>query len=122
MHELQPSGYFETGANVGTVNGTTSGTASSDDTIGSVTLVSASVGAGYNFAVGTPTSVAGTEFVDANGNNVQDSGEPGLAGITIQLIGSGNTVVASTTTAADGSYSFTNLAPASYTLKEVAPA
>ena len=66
--------------------------------------------------------MAGTEFVDANGNNVQDSGEPGLAGITIQLIGSGNTVVASTTTAADGSYSFTNLAPASYTLKEVAPA
>ena len=53
---------------------------------------------------------------DANANGIQDGGETGIAGVTVTLYGSdGTTVIGTpTTTAADGSYHFTNLAPGTY--------
>jgi uncharacterized repeat protein (TIGR01451 family) len=51
-------------------------------------------------------SIAGMKFNDLNGNGSWDAGEPGLSGWTINLAGP---VSGTTTTAADGSYTFTNL-------------
>jgi protocatechuate 3,4-dioxygenase beta subunit len=61
-----------------------------------------------------PASVGDKVFVDTNGNGLQDSGEPGLGGVTVTLIGGNG---GSTTTAADGSYSFTGLVPGDYQVK-----
>ncbi|MDL5365446.1 SdrD B-like domain-containing protein [Xanthomonas sp. NCPPB 2654] len=79
----------------------------------------------------TRASLAGTVFEDrdrAGGNGgVRQNGEPGIAGVTIVLTGTdayGNTVNRSTTTAADGSYSFDNLSAAGaggYTLTQTQP-
>jgi hypothetical protein len=49
--------------------------------------------------------ITGVKYEDRNANGKRDPGDPGLAGWTIRLR-YGGTVVASTTTAADGSYSF----------------
>lgn len=49
--------------------------------------------------------VTGVKYEDLNANGKRDSGEPGLQGWTIKLRYKGK-VVASTTTAANGSYSF----------------
>ncbi|MDD2837004.1 MAG: SdrD B-like domain-containing protein, partial [Methanothrix sp.] len=65
------------------------------------------------------TSLSGMKFDDRNGNSVKDSGEAGLEGWTIKLMKEG-AQVASTVTGADGSYSFTSLAPGSYTVEETA--
>jgi hypothetical protein len=46
--------------------------------------------------------------MDNNGNGIQDSGEPGITGLTIQLL-SGTTVVASATTRSNGIYKFGSL-------------
>jgi len=62
---------------------------------------------------------SGTKFEDLNGNGIRDEGEPGLEGWTINLK-SGDTVVATTTTGPDGSYAFTEIAPGTYTVEEVA--
>ncbi len=64
------------------------------------------------------SSISGAKFFDANGNGARDSGEPGLAGWTIQLSRRGE-VVNATTTGQDGSYVFRNLQPGSYTVSEV---
>jgi uncharacterized repeat protein (TIGR01451 family) len=64
---------------------------------------------------------SGMKFEDSNGNGVKDSGDPGLAGWTIRLNKEG-TEVASTETAADGTYSFVDIAPGSYTVEETAQA
>lgn len=59
---------------------------------------------------------------DANNNGVQDAGEVGIAGVTVNLIDCAtNTEVATTTTAADGMYLFQNLMPGSYRVEFVAP-
>ena len=56
------------------------------------------------------TTISGVKFDDTNGNGVRDAGEPGLGGWVLQLLRSDtNAVLATTTTAADGKYTFTGL-------------
>src|SRR5262249_43948954 len=79
----------------------------------------------YNFGELKPGSVAGHVYEDDNNNGVIDSGEPGIGGVTVKLTGTnafGQSVTQQTTTASDGSYSFANLVPGTYTLDEVQPA
>ncbi len=77
-----------------------------------VTLTDSSV-SDLNFGRMTGLSISGVKFNDLDGDSVRDSNEPGLAGWTINLVGA-----ASMETRADGSYSFTNLAPGTYTVTE----
>jgi uncharacterized repeat protein (TIGR01451 family) len=58
---------------------------------------------------------------DNNGNSVQDAGEPGVASVTVRLLDSANTVIATTTTDSSGFYSFTNLPPDDYRIEVVLP-
>jgi hypothetical protein len=55
--------------------------------------------------IGPIPHVTGVKYEDLNANGKRDPGDPGLSGWTIRLRYGGN-VVATTTTAADGSYSF----------------
>jgi len=69
----------------------------------------------------TPASAA-PSFTDITGNGFTADDTP-LAGVTINLYENGGiTPVATTTTAADGSYSFANLGPGSYSVQETVPA
>jgi hypothetical protein len=52
---------------------------------------------------------------DRNSNGVQDAGEPGAAGVTVQL-SSGASVIATTTTDSTGHYSFGQLTAGTYTV------
>jgi hypothetical protein len=128
--ETQPSGYLLGAATVGTVNGTADGTASSATTIGSIMLTSGQNGINYLFGDYQPVTVSGLVYVDINGNGALDSGEPGLAGVSLTLTGTnglGQSVTATTTTAADGTYSFSTdtngntLRPGTYKIVETQP-
>jgi uncharacterized delta-60 repeat protein len=74
----------------------------------------------------TPPSITGTVFQDDNANGVQDPNEGGLSGWTVYLDLNHNGVLdghePSTTTDDTGSYSFSGLAPGTYTVREVLPA
>jgi protocatechuate 3,4-dioxygenase beta subunit len=72
-----------------------------------------------NAATGT---ITGLKFDDANGNAAQDPGEAGVAGVTINLFAaSGGALVATTTTGADGTFTFTDVNPGDYQVSEVLP-
>ncbi|MDQ2699889.1 MAG: Ig-like domain-containing protein, partial [Actinomycetota bacterium] len=71
-----------------------------------------------------PSHISGYAYIDANGNGVKDAGETPLSGVTVTLTGSpsGATAVNKTAvTGADGKYSFRDLAPATYTIKQTSP-
>jgi hypothetical protein len=72
----------------------------------------------------TPPSCTGSvgDFVwkDINGNGIQDAGEPGISGVTLQLK-NGATVIATTTTNTTGYYQFTGVCPGSYTVVVATP-
>ncbi|MDH7569215.1 MAG: SdrD B-like domain-containing protein [Armatimonadota bacterium] len=65
-------------------------------------------------------------WYDANGNGLQDAGEPGVAGVTVELYryvyGAGAQLVATTTTVANGLYGFKDLEPGQYYVKFYPPA
>jgi protocatechuate 3,4-dioxygenase beta subunit/phosphotransferase system IIB component len=71
----------------------------------------------------TPTSQNGSignrVWFDADGDKAQDSGEPGMNGVTVQLLNSSGTVIATTTTSGDGNYTFSNLAAGNYSVRIV---
>ena len=76
----------------------------------------------------TPTgtgSISGTAFNDLNKNKTKDSGEAGIGGFTVKLYGGTfwwnwgkPRAVATTTTDANGNYSFTGLADGIYRVEE----
>ena len=55
---------------------------------------------------------------DVNGNGIQDSGEPGIAGVIVTLGGASS---ATTTTDANGAYLFSGLAAGSYSVTAATP-
>jgi len=59
-------------------------------------------------------SIGDLVFEDLNGNGILDLGEPGIAGVTIDLLDLNNVVVDSQMTDQNGFYDFTNVIPGDY--------
>jgi protocatechuate 3,4-dioxygenase beta subunit len=74
----------------------------------------------FNFLNFHNVSITGTKFFDANANGIADDTQT-VANWTIYLDNDtnlGNGTIAATTTAADGTFSFTNIAPGTYYVYE----
>lgn len=69
-----------------------------------------------------PAQLGDRVWKDANTNGVQDDGEVGIPGVTVNLFKCDGTLAGSTTTDSDGNYSFSGLTPGSYYVMVVAPA
>ena len=122
LTETQPAGWAEGGAVAGTLGGSVDGAS----VVSGIVLPVGGIGSGYDFHE-TGGSLAGFVYSDLDGDGVKDSGETGIAGVTITLTGKefdGAVVNATATTAADGGYAFTGLAvpdAQGYTLTETQP-
>lgn len=53
-------------------------------------------------------------WLDTDGDGLQDAGEPGLSGVTVDLYDIADTPIASTITNSSGEYTFTGLSPSEY--------
>ncbi len=73
-------------------------------------------GADFGFQALVSRSLSGVVWNDTNGNGVLDTGETGIAGVTLDVL-SGGTVIAGLTTDADGIYSVQGLAAGTYTVE-----
>ncbi|HID03679.1 MAG TPA: hypothetical protein EYP18_10800, partial [Desulfobacterales bacterium] len=68
-----------------------------------------------------PVELGNFVWEDLNGDGVQNPGEPGMNGVVVNLYDDSGVVVASTTTAADGSYNFAALTPGNYEVEFITP-
>ncbi|MDO6514854.1 SdrD B-like domain-containing protein [Neptuniibacter sp. 2_MG-2023] len=73
---------------------------------------------GNNFAEVVPSTLSGYVFKDENNNGIKNGADTGLIGETIELLDSGDNVIASTTTDSEGFYEFTDLAPGTYSIRQ----
>lgn len=120
--ETQPAAWSDGLDAVGSAGGTLG-----NDVLSAIHLDGNTAATGYNFGEGG-VSVSGRVYYDANGNGSYTPGEQGIQGVTVVLTGTdsnGNAVNRTTTTAADGTYSFGGLPTANgagYTITETQPA
>ena len=70
-----------------------------------------------NFGYAEDYTVSGTVYYDKDRSETLNNSEPGFDGITVKLLGEDGSVVATTTTKADGTYSFAKLPAGKYTVK-----
>ncbi|MEM1334058.1 MAG: SdrD B-like domain-containing protein, partial [Actinomycetota bacterium] len=70
-----------------------------------------------DFGEARPASIGDLVWHDLDDDGTRDTGEPGLSGIDVELVDASNTVVATATTAADGSYDIAGVAPGAYTVR-----
>ncbi len=88
--------------------------------VAAVTLAGGANRTDVDFGYRGTTSLGDRVWYDTNGNGVQDSGETGINGVTVQLLDSGGNVIATKTTSGDGNYLFTDLVAGNYTVRIVA--
>ena len=100
------AGYQPTVGNTGSVTG--------------ITVTQGSKTSNVNFGEIQPGSIAGVVYLDKTGNGLS-SDDTALAGVTVQLVGPNGAVLASQKVGSTGAYNFTNLAPGTYTVREVTP-
>src|SRR5206468_901837 len=116
LTETQPSGWLDGKDTIGTPGGTTG-----NDVFSNIGLNAGVNGANNNFGELPPASIGGYVYSDLNNDGVKQGTEVGIGGVTVTLTGTddlGNSLNVTATTAADGSYSFTNLRPGTYALAE----
>ncbi|MBD2667016.1 SdrD B-like domain-containing protein, partial [Richelia sinica] len=117
---VAPSGYVLTTADAG------------DDTLDSdantttgttqvVTLTSGEFNGTLDAGLVQLASLGNFVFEDKNANGIQDVGETGIADASVNLLDANGNFITSTTTDADGLYSFTNLQPGDYKVQFVQP-
>jgi uncharacterized protein (DUF2141 family) len=119
--ETQPTAFSDGKEQNGTPTGATVGA----DKFTGIDLTKAATSGGFNFGEVTTGTLSGVVFADANNDGTQAAtGEPGIAGVKVVLTGqdsAGHPVSRTTTTGADGSYTFNNLAAGTYTVREIQP-
>ena len=71
--------------------------------------------------VSVANAVGDRTWFDADGDGIQDGGEPGLTGVTVRIYGAASNWVATTTSGVAGAYAFANLPSGSYFLEFDAP-
>jgi len=65
----------------------------------------------------TPSTVGDRVWEDVNGDGIQDEGEPGIEGISLELYNDTDQLIGNTTSGADGNYSFDNVLFGCYYVK-----
>ncbi len=113
---VQPPAYMDGQDAAGTAGGTVG-----NDVVNAIHLGFNTDATGYTFGE-HGTNITGVVCKDANANGTRDGGDIGIAGVIVTLKDAIGTVVATTTTAADGSYGFFGLPAASYQVEETQPA
>ncbi len=117
IRELQPAGLLDGSEHVGTAGGTVAG----DDLIDDIVLASGTNAEEYDFCEFEPSQLSGNVFEDRNDDNTRQADEPGIAGVTIELLNTTGNVVRTTRTDANGHYRFDNLLPGTYAVREIQP-
>ncbi len=140
LTETQPTAYLDGkqspgvltpiagGTDAGAAVGATTQLVVGNDTITGIKFTQATNGTTYDFAEVRPASLQGFVYYDLNkdGTRTTATPEPGIVGVSLELTGTndlGQPVTTTTTSVgSDGSYTFGNLRPGTYTVREVQPA
>ncbi len=113
---VQPGTCGGGACSAGTAQTGVAGDAPTTDRISGIRLTGN--GENYDFGEQEGAEIHGRVFMDYDNDGAQNGSDAGIGGQTIELRDVGGVVVATTTTANDGTFSFTQLLPGTYTLHQ----
>lgn len=119
IQETQPAGYEDGIDTAGSLGGIVS-----NDNIREIMLKTGQNGVNYDFGELRPISISGYVSQANPDGTCSHPGQPGytgIQGVTIELYDQSGSRIATTMTAADGSFKFEGLVPGTYTIKEIQP-
>jgi len=119
--ELTPDGLIDGEEHVGTIEGRTVGRIAAAGRIDEITLASSQQAIDYDFCERVPAQLSGFVYHDRDNDGRRESGEEGLAGVTVTLLGEAGQQVATTQTDTQGRYQFVGLLAGVYAAIEVQP-
>ncbi|WP_288381919.1 SdrD B-like domain-containing protein, partial [uncultured Massilia sp.] len=114
---VEPSGYYVTKPNVGSNDGIDSDIDTANGRTGLITLTQGENDLTWDAGLYRKASLGDKVWEDLDHDDIQDSNEGGIGGVTVQLYTSGGTLLATTKTNSSGNYKFSNLDPGTYYLK-----
>lgn len=117
VREQQPADYMQGGQKAGSGGGNDSVA----DVISAITIGAGDSLVDYDFCEILPGSLSGVVFTDLNFDCIQDPDEAPISNVLIELLDEAGQVIASTRTDSQGQYSFTNLRPGTYSVREIQP-
>jgi serine-aspartate repeat-containing protein C/D/E len=120
IHESQPAAYFSVGAKAGNVNGVTRGVVTSSDVVSEIALDGGDDDTDNDFAEALPNSLSGHVGLEVDGLCGTPNSPP-IAGVVLQLLDDGGSVVSTTTTDSAGNYHFDGLWNGTYGIREIQP-
>jgi len=114
---VEPEGYFATKANVGTNDTIDSDIDTANGRTGLITLTQGENDLTWDAGLYRKASLGDKVWEDKDHDGIQDSGEGGIGGVTVQLYSTSGALLATTKTNSAGNYKFSNLDPGTYWLK-----
>jgi uncharacterized surface anchored protein len=118
---VAPTGYFLSAKDQG---GNDAADSDFDPTTGKTivtTLATGEADLSWDAGLYQKASIGDKVWADCDNDGIQDASEAGVVGVTVKLLDSAGTVVATTMTDANGNYLFKDLVPGSYSVQVVAP-
>lgn len=115
-----PAGLILTVPNAGSDDSIDSDVDPSTNESTAITMTSGAAISDVDAGVYELATIGDTVFVDLDGNGVQGSDEPGLAGVTVEVRDAGGNVIGSDTTDASGEYSI-DVIPGSHVVSITVP-
>ncbi|MEZ5039334.1 MAG: SdrD B-like domain-containing protein [Saprospiraceae bacterium] len=116
-----PSGYQYSPVNIGDDALDSDADPAQNGMTATTTLASGENDPTLDAGIYQTTSLGDYVWEDLNGNGIQDDGDTGVEGVTVNLKDESGEVIETTTTGPDGSYSFTGLDPGTYSVQFVLP-
>lgn len=117
VREIQPAGLLQGGERVGSGGGRIAGI----DLIADIPLGPGQDLVNYDFCEVEPSSISGTVWSDTIVNRRFDDGETPLGNVLIELLDSTGQIISTQRTSENGTYTFRNLMPGNYTVRETQP-
>ncbi len=117
-----PAGYYFSPKDVGGDDAKDSDANTSTGLTATTTLSPGETDNTWDAGMYQKASISDFVWKDLDGDGVQDGGETGIGGVTVELYSGTNALLNTTATAGDGSYSFTGLNPGDYYVKFYLPA
>ncbi len=134
IHETTPAGFLDGPDYPGTVSGVSQGDSDGMDSLGPIELVAGDKAIEYNFTEILPAALSGVVFRDGDsyvvhtqedvrfrGNGKLDSDDLRISGVKVVLINQHSGEEKIITTNYRGEFTFRNLEPGQYTLRQIQP-